>query len=100
MRHMEAPRPGVERAAGAGLSDSHSNLGSELCLGPTPHLTATQDPQPTERDQGSNLHPHGSYSGSLTSQPRKHLPRVNFQTIVLGRKTIPEHSQISISMFF
>ena len=27
---------------------------------PTPQLKATLDPLPTERGQGSNLHPHGS----------------------------------------
>ena len=27
-----------------GLHHSHSNLGSEPCLRPTPHLTATPDP--------------------------------------------------------
>ena len=30
----------------------------------TLQLTATLDPKPTERGQGSNLHPHGSYLGS------------------------------------
>ena len=38
---------------------NHSNVGSELCVQPTPQLTATPDPQPTERDQRSNLRPHG-----------------------------------------
>ena len=46
-------------AAAAGLRQSHSNAGSESCLRPTPQLTATLNPQPTERDQGSNLRPHG-----------------------------------------
>ena len=31
-------------AAAAGLHQSHSNVGSELCLQPTPQLTATLDP--------------------------------------------------------
>ena len=31
-------------AAAAGLHHSHSNAGSELCLQPTPQLTATPDP--------------------------------------------------------
>ena len=43
----------------ASLCQSHSNAGSELCLQPTPQLTATPDPQPTEQGQGSNLEPHG-----------------------------------------
>ena len=41
-------------ATTAGLHHSH-NTGSE----PTPQLTATQGPQPTERGQGWNPHPHG-----------------------------------------
>ena len=38
----------------------HSNAGSKLHLWPRQRLMATQDPQPTEWGQGSNLHPHGS----------------------------------------
>ena len=52
-------------AVAAGLHHSHSNAGSELCLQPTPHLTATMDPQPTERGQGLNPHPHGYYLDSF-----------------------------------
>ena len=47
-------------AVAASLCHSHSNVGSELRLQPTPQLTATPDPQPTEQGQGSNLQPHGS----------------------------------------
>ena len=47
-------------AVAAGLRQSHSNAGSELHLPPTPQLTATLDPQPTEQGQGSNPQPHGS----------------------------------------
>ena len=43
-----------------GLHHSHSNAGSQPCLRPTPQLTATPDPEPTEQGQGSNLPPHGS----------------------------------------
>ena len=43
-----------------GLRQSHSNVGSELRLQPTPQLTATPDPYPTEQCQGSNPQPHGS----------------------------------------
>ena len=42
-------------AVGADLPHSHSNARSEPCLRPTPKLTATPDPQPTERGWGSNL---------------------------------------------
>ena len=48
------------RALATGLRQGHSNAGSEPCLQPTPKLTATPDPQPTEQGQGSNLQPHGS----------------------------------------
>ena len=35
---------GQIRAVAAGLRQSHSNAGFELCLRPTPQLTATPDP--------------------------------------------------------
>ena len=47
-------------AVASGLYHSHSTAGSTLHLQATPQLTATPDPYPTERGQGSNLHPHGS----------------------------------------
>ena len=53
------------RTTAAGPHHSHSNAGSEPCLPPTPQLMAAPDPQPTERGQGSNLHPHGCSSDSL-----------------------------------
>ena len=46
-------------AVGASLHHSHSNSGSKPHLGPTPQFTARPDSQPTGRDQGLNLHPHG-----------------------------------------
>ena len=46
-------------AAAAGLCHSHSQARSELHLWPTPQLTTTPDPWPTECSQGLNLHPHG-----------------------------------------
>ena len=46
-------------AVATGLHQSHSNAGSELCLQPTPQLTAIPDPRPTEGRQGMNPHPHG-----------------------------------------
>ena len=39
-------------AVAAGLHHSHSHIRSEPRLRPTPQLTATPDPQPTERGQG------------------------------------------------
>ena len=46
-------------AVAAGLYHSHGNTGSEPHLQPTAQPTATPNPQPTERGQGSNPHPHG-----------------------------------------
>ena len=56
---------GPIRFATAGLHHSHSNVGSKgqdlsrICDLHTPQRTAMLDPPPTERGQGSNLHPHG-----------------------------------------
>ena len=57
---------GQVRAAAAGLPHSHSNVGSEPRLQPMRQLVAKPDPQPTERGQGSNLHPRGYYVRFLT----------------------------------
>ena len=54
-------------------SHSHSNAGSEPHLQPTPPLTATLDPQPTEQGQGSNSQPHGSQWDSSTTVPWREL---------------------------
>ena len=58
---------GQIRPAAAGLHHGHSNARSELHLWLTPQLRATPDSSATEWGQGSNLHPHGDYNGSLTS---------------------------------
>ena len=47
-------------AAATSLHQSHSNAGFEPRLRPTPQLTATLDPQPTEQGHGLNPQPHGS----------------------------------------
>ena len=60
-------------AVAIGLCQSHSNVGSEPRLRPTPQLMATLDPQPTEQGQESNLQPHGSQLNSLTTEPRREL---------------------------
>ena len=58
---------GLIGAIAASLHQSHSNTSSEPHLRLTPQLmarpqlTATLDPQPTERGQVSNPHPHGSH---------------------------------------
>ena len=46
-------------AVATGRHQSHSIAGSELCLRPTPQLTAVLDPLPIEQGQGWNLRPHG-----------------------------------------
>ena len=60
MAHEGSQARGLTRAVATGLSHSHSNARSQPHLQPTPQLTATPDPQPTEHGQGSNLQPHGS----------------------------------------
>ena len=40
----------------ASLCHSHSNVGSEPCLWPTPQFTATRIPNPVSEAGGSNLH--------------------------------------------
>ena len=45
-------------ATTASLHHSHSNMGSEPCLQPTPQLTATADPLLTDQGQGSNPQCH------------------------------------------
>ena len=68
---MEVPRLGVKIGATAvSLHHSPSNARSKLSLRPTPQVTATQDPSPTEQRQGSNLRPHGH---SLTADPQRKL---------------------------
>ena len=48
------------RAAAASLHHSHSNARSHLCLGPTPQLMLTPDPQPIKWGQESISHPQGT----------------------------------------
>ena len=57
-------------AADAGLHHSHNHARSEPCLQSTPQLTAMPDSQPTERGQGTNLHPRGyeSHSSPLSHE--------------------------------
>ena len=58
--HGGSQARGLIGAIAAGLHHSHSHAGSEPHLRPTPQLTATLGPQPTEQGQGSNPRPHGS----------------------------------------
>ena len=60
LQHMEVPKLGVQsELQPLAYTTFHSNSGSELHPQPTPQLTATQDPQPTERGQELNPSPHG-----------------------------------------
>jgi len=52
-------------AAAAGLYHSHSNVGSNPHLWPTPQFTTLPNPESTHLGQGSNPHPHGHWLGSL-----------------------------------
>jgi len=73
MAYGDSKARGGIGAVATGLRQSHSNTGSEPRLQPTPQLTATQDPQPTEQSQGLNPQPHGSLLDSLTTVPRWEL---------------------------
>ena len=55
--HGSCQARGQIGAAATGLH--HSNTRAEPSLQPTPQLTATPDPYPTEGGQGSNPSPHG-----------------------------------------
>ena len=55
-RHMEVPRLGVKSEV---QLPAYTTVTWDLSrLQPTPQLTATLDPQPSERGQKSNPHPH------------------------------------------
>ena len=59
--HMDVPwLGGLIGAVASSLRQNHSNTGSEMCLQPTPQLTATLNPYPTEQVQESNPQPHVS----------------------------------------
>ena len=60
MAYGDSQARGLIGAVAAGLRQSHRNLGSKPSLQPTPQLTATPDPKPTEPGQGSNPQPHDS----------------------------------------
>ena len=77
----------------ASLHQSHSNVGSEPSLQPTPQLTATPDPQPTERGQGPDLQPHGSSSDLLTTEPRRELPQLFISLQFYPTLFLNSHSQ-------
>ena len=80
-------------AAAAGLLHSHSNMGSELRLWPTPQPTVMPDPWPTEQGQGSNPRPHGCQLGSLTTEPRWELQESRYIFELLkGRNSSGEQS--------
>ena len=59
MAYRNSQARGWVRAIAAGLCYSHSNVGSEPHLRPTPQVKAMLDPRTTEWGQGSKLHPHG-----------------------------------------
>ena len=67
-------------ATAAGLHYHHSNIRSEPCLQPTPQFTATPDPLPTERDQGSNPQPHGSQWDSFPLCHDENSPKQYFKS--------------------
>jgi len=46
------------------------------------------DPQPIEQGQGSNLQLHGSWSDSLTTEPRRELHNILFYICILLHRLI------------
>ena len=60
-------------AVTAGLHHSRSNTESEPRLWPLPQITAMPDLGHAQQGQGSNPHPHGYQSGSLTTEPWREL---------------------------
>ena len=69
--HMEVPRLGVK---------------SELQLPAYTTVTATQEPQPTERGQGSNPYPHGCYTGLSLMCHHENSNRLRFKADVINYK--------------
>ena len=58
---MEVPRVGAELDLQLLAYTTATATWDPSCLRPASQLTATPDPQPNERGQGSNTHPHGYY---------------------------------------
>ena len=84
--HMEVPRLGVELELQ--LLQGHTNARSEPHLRPMPQLVAMPDPQPTERSQGSNLHPHGYYVGFLAHWTTRGTPQRKSPSMSYCRRTM------------
>ena len=59
MSHGRSQARGRIGAIAASLRHSHSSVGSEPHLRPTPQLLVTPDPRPAEQGQGWNRRPHG-----------------------------------------
>ena len=55
-------------------------MGSKPYLRPTPQLTATPDPQPTERGQGSNTHHYGLVLFVLLHNGNSELSKILTET--------------------
>ena len=70
---------GLIGAEDASLCHSHSNAGFKARLQPTPQHTAMPDPQPTEKGQGLNLHPHGCWTGSSTTDGNSSKVNLNIR---------------------
>ena len=95
MAHRGPQTRGRIGAVAAG--QSHSSTRSELCLRPTPQLTATPDPWPAEQGQGLNPQPHGSQSDSFPLRHDGNSLRTSLKSmrrkwplsLILSRKTNP-----------
>ena len=94
---------GLIGAVAASLHQSHSNSGSEPHLRPTPQVTATLDPSPTEQGQGSNPPPRGSSSDSFLLRHDRNAIILIFQSKILdgsphlslGQQTILKPTEVN-----
>ena len=73
LRHMEFPKLGSNRSCNCQPTTQPQQLRIQDASGPAPQLTATPDPQRTERGQGSNPCPHGYELGSERTEPQWEL---------------------------
>ena len=83
--HVEVPRLRVQSELQLpAYTTAHGNAGSEPCLWPTPQLTATPGPWPTERGQGSNPATSWLLVGFISAVPRQELPFLQFLIFLLS----------------
>ena len=92
--YMEVPRPGVKSALQLlPYTTAHSSYSS--C--PTPQLTESLDPQPTERGQGSNMQPWGSWLDLFPLHHHKNALTIIFS--IWLQKILPQKCCLPASIY-